>query len=297
MKFELRSPGGHFLLLTAALIGGLALAGCGGGEPADEAAAPAGEPAEPAGEPAQPAEGAETVSYDPALLEAPGRTEDDHYRDEGFKPLEVYSFFGVEPGMTVGDLATSGMYNAHILAQIVGDEGQVYAIVGYRDTIRDGQMERVQSTLDERNVEGSLSNVEVVATLEDLPEESLDILITVRNYHDIGDHQERLANVPRFLRVLKPGGILGVVDAHTDEPDERDESTHRINEELARQEIVEGGFEFVASSDVLHNPDDTYDFDGREGLRTPDDPSDDAPIHRYFIHRWVAKFHKPAGGM
>jgi predicted methyltransferase len=260
------------LLLSAVALGVVA---CGG--PADP---------ETTGDATQPEEAAvETaVTYDPAILDVAGRTEDDHFRDEGFKPLEVYAFFGIEPGMTVVDLATSRMYNAHILAQIVGPEGKVIATTTYADTAREGSVENTQATLDERNVDGALDNVEIVGTLADIPAGSVDAIITVRNYHDIGEHADRIAAMDGFLRVLKPGGILGAVDAHTDKTDERDESVHRINEQLARSEIVEGGFEFVDSSDVLHNPEDTFDFDGRR-------PGD--PIHRYFIYRWVQKFRKP----
>lgn len=270
------------LTMAAVLIltgGAIACAGGAG----DEAAAPAEEAAPVV----------EEISYDPAILDDPGRPDDDRYRDAGMKPLDVYAFFGVEPGMMVGDLATSRMYNAHILGHIVGSEGKVYAVLGLGDTMREGAAERAQSTYDSRNAAGGMANVEIVGTLEDLPENSLDMLITVRNYHDIGEREERVAGVARLLRVLKPGGILGAIDAHTDKTDERDESVHRLNEELARQEIVEGGFEFVGASDLLYNADDTFDFDGREGLRTPDDPSDDAPINRYYIHRWVLKFRKP----
>ncbi|MCH7823538.1 MAG: class I SAM-dependent methyltransferase [Acidobacteria bacterium] len=257
-------------LLAASVIA------CAGGEPADDAAVEA-----PASE--QPA-AAESISYDPAILEVAGRSEDDHYRDGGMKPLEVYAFFGVEPGMTIGDLSTSGMYNAHILSQIAGPEGTVYAIVALGDTLREGSLERVQETLDGRNVDGVLANVEVISTLEDLPENSIDVLITVRNYHDFGERAERVANVPRMLRVLKPGGILGAIDAYSDKTDERDESFHRLNEALAREEIVEGGFEFVEASELLYNSEDTFDFDGRRA---------DDPIHRYYIQRWTLKFRKP----
>ena len=236
------------------------------------------------GEPAQAA--ASAAAYDPAILDEAGRTEDDHYRDEGFKPLDVYSFFGIEPGMTVADLSTSRMYNAHILAQIVGETGKVYAVLGLGDTVREGAAERAQTTYEARNVAGGLANVEIVNTLEDLPENSLDALITVRNYHDFGERAERMANLPRLLRVLKPGGVLGAVDAHTDKTGERDESVHRMNENLAREEIVEGGFEFVGNSEVLYNAEDTFDFDGRR---------DGDPIHRYFIQRWVLKFQRPVG--
>ena len=259
--------------------------GCAAGEPADDSAS------EPA---VAPAPAAETSGYDAAILDVSGRTEDDRYRDGGMKPLDVYAFFGVEPGMVVGDLATSRMYNAHILGQIVGSEGNVYAVLARGDTLREGAMERARGTYDSRNVEGSMANVEVIGTLEDIPDNSLDMLITVRNYHDFGEREARVANTARLLRVLKPGGILGAIDAHTDKTDERDESVHRLNEDLAREEIIEGGFEFLEASDLLYNPEDTFDFDGREGGGTPDDPSDDAPIHRYFIQRWVLKFQKPA---
>jgi predicted methyltransferase len=258
---------GLFVLMVFAA----AVVACGGGtEPAAEGDAAPAEPAvtEPSGS--------------AAVLEAAGRTDDDRFRDGGFKPLEVYSFFGIEPGMTVVDLASSGMYNAHILAQIVGPEGRVIATSTYGTEPR--RIEQLQETLASRNVDGVLDNVEIVGTLEDIEAGTVDVIVTVRNYHDIGEHDARVAAMERFLRVLEPGGILGAVDAHTDQPDERDESVHRINEELARQEIVAGGFEFVDATDILYNPEDTFDFDGRlEG----------DPIHRYFIQRWVMKFQKP----
>jgi len=264
-----RSFATFVLVLLTAFV-----AACAGGESADNTAVEA---------PAPPAEPA-PISYDPAVLDVAGRSEDDHYRDGGTKPLELYAFFGVEPGMAIGDLSTSMMYNAHILSQIAGTDGKVYAIIGLGDSVNDRFRARTETAYAERSVGDVLANVELIDTLEDLPENSLDVLITVRNYHDFGEREARVANVPRMLRVLKPGGILGAVDAHTDKADERDESVHRMNEALALEEIVEGGFEFVEASDLLYNPDDTFDFDGRR---------EGDPIHRYFIQRWVMKFTKP----
>lgn len=266
--------GGIFALALLAM----AVAACTGGETADDG----GEAAGGATDAAPVAEAA--VSYDPAILDVAGRTDDDRYRDGGFKPLEVYGFFGVAPGMTVVDLSTSGMYNAHILAQIVGPEGKVIATATYAEAAREGSVERIQDTLDTRNIGGVLSNVELVATLEDIPDNSVDVLITVRNYHDFGEREGRIATLPRLLRVLKPGGILGAIDAHSDKTDERDESVHRLNEDLARAEIEAGGFEFLGNSELLYNAEDTFDFDGRR-------PGD--PIHRYYIQRWTLKFRKP----
>jgi predicted methyltransferase len=225
------------------------------------------------------------------VLDDPTRSEDDRYRDEGFKPLEVYGFFGVEPGMTVADLWTSRGYNAHILAHAVGDTGKLVAIIAPFESSPE-RTERSRAALSERFAAAGLANTEIVADLAAVPADSIDVLVTVRNYHDLGEREARLEALPHIMRVLKPGGILGVVDAHTNKTDERDESVHRINEDLARAEITSSGFEFIAASDVLYNPEDTFDFDGREraGVRGA---TQDAPIHRYFIHRWVHKYRKP----
>lgn len=228
---------------------------------------------------------ADDSPYDASVLEDPSRTDDDRYRDEGFKPLQVYSFFGVEEGMTVVDLWTSRLYNAHILSNIVGPDGKVLATIWESGDPPEEYAQRTREAYEQRKADGGVENVELVDTLDDVPDGSVDMLITVRNYHDLGDQQARLDALPNWMRVLKPGGILGVVDAHTDKADERDEEHHRINADLAREEITSAGFEFVESSDVLDNPEDTYEFDGRE---------DDAPIHRYFIHRFVHKYRKPA---
>ena len=61
---------------------------------------------------------------------------------------------------------------------------------------------------------------------------------------------------------------------------------HRINEKLVIREITAAGFELIEKSDVLYNADDTFEFDGRE---------DEAPIHRYFIYRFVHRYEKPKG--
>ncbi len=262
----------------------LAVSAC-GGEPGQ---VPPGSDPATLGEP-------EPLLYDQTILDDPSRTDDDRYRDVGMRPLDVYAFFGIEPGMVVADLGTALMYNAHILDHIVGPQGKVHAIVDWGPMLADWRSERTMPAYTQRKAAGALGNVELTGTLEELPADSLDALLIIRHYHDFGERDARVAQLPRFLRVLKPGGILGVMDAHTDKTDERDETVHRMNGALALEEISGGGFEHVASSALLHNGDDTFDFDGREGARTPDDPSDDAPIHRYFIHRWTMKFRKPLG--
>lgn len=225
---------------------------------------------------------AASTLLDPQILDDPSRSEDDRKRDGGFKPLEIYEFFGVSAGDTVADLWPGRGYNTQILSAAVEAEGKVLAVLGPIYS-RPQFIERIRGYLDERISAGQLENVEIVEALASLPDSSVDVMITVRNYHDLGEAEDRIAVLPELLRALKPGGILGVVDAVTSEPG-RVEEYHRINEELVVSEITGAGFELVGRSPLLENPEDTYDFDGRE---------DDPPIHRYFIHRFVHKYRKP----
>ncbi len=220
---------------------------------------------------------------DRAVLAHASRSDDDRYRDEGFKPIEVYGFLGIEPGMTVADVWPGRGYHTHLLSLLMGERGKVLSVLGPL-YLQSEYEERVRSALKERIEAGRLENVEVVGPLSDVPDNSVDVMITVRNYHDLGDRDARTAVLPDLMRALKPGGVLGVVEAYTPKKGV-DEPFHRINEDLVIEEITSAGFQLVDRSDVLYNPDDTYDFDGRE---------EDAPIHRYYIHRFVHKYRKPA---
>jgi len=267
------------LFCTCLIAVGL-LAACAG-----EAAAPEAPVEEPAAAPAP-------IVIDTAILDHPARSEDDHYRDGGFKPVEVYGFFGIEPGMHVADMMPGGGYNTVLVAQIVGSSGTVTALLSTRPG---DDPERVQRGLDrftERVTPFGLDNLELVADATAMADNSVDMVLTVRNYHDLGLAEDRMAALPELLRILKPGGTFAVVDAYTDKTDERDEAVHRINGDLARAEITAGGFEFVEASDILLNSADTYDFDGREraGQRGA---TEDAPIHRYYVSRFVHKYRKP----
>lgn len=59
-------------------------------------------------------------------------------------------------------------------------------------------------------------------------------------------------------RVLKPGGILGIVDhkAQTGSGVRYTQHLHRIDAQFTRYDISNHGFEFLGATDVLDNPAD-----------------------------------------
>ena len=201
------------------------------------------------------------------ILNDPSRPDAERARDAGTKPLELYAFFGVEAGMTVGDLMPGGGYNTYILSPLVGSSGKVYSGPDRR------------GGLATRLGESPLANVELIGGFDDMPAGSIDVLITVRNLHDLingGGEAEALA---AWLTALKPGGILGVVDARTT-MEGFDGSTHRINEQTVIDAVTAAGFELVESSDLLANPDDDITTRAETG-------------NRYDVDRMALKFRKP----
>jgi len=79
------------------------------------------------------------------------------------------------------------------------------------------------------------------------------------------------------MAALKPGGILGVVDARTN-MEGYDSNTHRISQKMMVDMVTAAGFVLVDSSEMLANDDDDFG-DSRRGSR-------------FEIDRMVLKFQK-----
>lgn len=212
-----------------------------------------------------------------SALDDPARSADERARDAGSRPIEVFTWLGVEPGMTVADLIPGSGYNTHILARMVGETGTVHCA----GTSEDGQRQ-----LETRFADADLANVQVHQSLQSIPAGSVDVYVVVRNVHDmlIPDVAARYGMEPdpifvEILRTLKPGGILGVVDARTTSPGV-DAATHRINQETLIAEVEARGLEYVEASELLAN--------------SEDDPTSPSWGNRWHIDRMLVKFRKPS---
>jgi predicted methyltransferase len=225
----------------------------------------------------------EMVSLDASVLGDELRTQAERDQDEYRRPIDVYSWVGIVPGMTVGDAYPGTGYNTHLLSRLVGDEGRVVSILEFIEGLTfEGVPEAIDVTLRKRVAERGLENVEVVSRFADVPDASLDAVVIVRNYHDVEwvfEEYSREETVADLLRCLKPGGVVGIVDVATDRPG-WDEETHRLNASVVIEDFENGGFELAETSDMLANPDDDHTKSGfQEG--------------RYKMDRYLLKFRKP----
>jgi predicted methyltransferase len=219
-----------------------------------------------------------------SVLDDPTRPDDERAQDAGRRALEVYDFFGVEEGQVVADVFPGGGYNTHLLSRIVGAEGRVLAVLGfYGDPdFFEGNV-YTRPALEERIASAHLDNVTLVDELGEVEPESVDLAMSIRNYHDIewfAQDWKRADTVAALYRMMKPGGVVGIVEVATHHEGWHQE-THRLNQQVVIDDFTAGGFELVDTSDLLANPDDDHSVPGfREG-------------GRHTMDRYVLKFRKP----
>jgi predicted methyltransferase len=196
---------------------------------------------------------------DASVLENPTRPAADRAQDAGRKPLEVYNWLGLRPGMDVADVFGGTGYNTQLMSLALGKSSRVYSVVGFLEqAVRERFGAEFRANVEARIAAANLDNVKVLSTLDELPDASLDAVVSIRNYHDIayfgGDPVASLAHLHRALR---PGGIVGVVEVATDRPG-WDEATHRLNAAALIEQFEAAGFELTDRSDLLANPDDDH---------------------------------------
>ena len=186
----------------------------------------------------------------------PGRAAD--AKDDARRHIaDIIAFSGVKPGDSVLELVPGSGYWSKVFSKIVGADGKVYAAVP----------EPMKKYSDETmTLPDSYPNVELLVQPADklATPAQVDVAFTAQNYHDypdpfMGPTDPAVLDKAVFA-ALKPGGTFIVID-HVAEAGSglRDNDTlHRIDPALVKQQVEAAGFEYVGESDVLRNPADDH---------------------------------------
>lgn len=212
-----------------------------------------------------------------AVLADPLRPAADVARDADRKPVELMTFAGVRPGMTIAELAPGGGYFTRILTGAVGPNGKIYAIAGRPSP---GLLELAPKRTN-------LSVVTAQPGTIPLPQQ-VDLVWTTLNYHDFKNNKLGSGDVAQALnaeafRVLKPGGVYLVVDHDTAAGAGATQTStlHRIEGAQVQREVEAAGFRLDSSSDLLRHAADDHTAKVQEtGIRGKTD-------------QFVLKFRKP----
>jgi predicted methyltransferase len=238
------------------------------------------------------------------------RSAENKARDKFRHPKETLAFFGFRSDMTVVEIWPGGGWYTEILAPALKDNGKLYA-AQYSVNPQYSYQRRYFGAFLTKAGESPDVFRDVIVTAMDFPYQlniapsgTADLVVTFRNAHNwvsSGYHKAsaQLAFQAMF-DVLKPGGVLGIVDHRWPDADNGDPHAEDgyISEERLIAFAEEAGFEFAGRSDVNRNSKDTHDHP--EGVWTlpPSLALDDQDREKYLAigesDRLTIKFVKPA---
>ena len=263
--------------------------------------------AQPAGHAAHHAQNQQNPAL-AAAIAAPTRTESNRARDKYRHPYETLTFFGVEPDDTVVEIWPGGGWYTEILAPYLASGGGRLILATL-----DGQLGGVAKLKEAHPaVYGNLTTATFPVfdgKPPEIPNGSVDVVLTFRNVHNwrMGYRRDDKADYSaeafrQIYAMLKPGGVLGVVDHRLPESasEERERSSGYMKVSTIKRLAEQAGFQLAGASEVNSNPKDTADWP--EGVWTlpPSLTLKDQDREKYLAigesDRMTLKFVKPASG-
>ncbi len=261
----------------------------------------------------KPADAATLPAPDAALQAAidgswrdPANTARDAYRHPG----QTLAFFGIEPDMTVVEITPGGGWYAEILAPYLRENGKYVAAVVDPASLPEGRGREYQQRAREgleKKFAGAPAQYDRAAFAAYDPKApvfgapgSADMVVTFRNVHNWRGSGQAEGMFKGFHDVLKPGGVLGVVEhrAKGDVPVE-DKSGY-VGQDQVIALAKAAGFELAGSSEVNANPRDTKDYPNGVWTLPPSNNHPEAERAKYQAigesDRMTLRFVKKAAG-
>ena len=217
------------------------------------------------------ASGTNTKSLQAAL---DAQSDEHKARYDARHPAQTLAFFGVEPGMTVAEALPGGGWYTKVLASYLGTEGTIYG-VNYQDSVwssfgmpEERVKQRIEATAKFPGQVATWTDNGIAAegfTFSSVPESaagSVDVVLFVRALHnlhrfkDTGVLAEAIASAHTML---KPGGVVGVVQHRAPENAPDDWATGRagyLKPSAVIAMFTDAGFTLDGSSEINANAKD-----------------------------------------
>ena len=214
-----------------------------------------------------------TSQLDLVLAEQPDEAK---ARYDARHPKETLDFFGIEPGMTVVDTIPGEVWYAGILMDYLGPDGKVIAadysqemwqLFGNFAPKPEEKAKWTAEFTQKLEAKRDQDDAQVVAVhYSEFPEDlagTADAVLVIRAIHHWMRFEDKGGYLTQALedikKVLKPGGIVGVV-AHR-APETNSDAWATGDAGYVKQSAVvaafeKAGFEFVDSSEINANPKD-----------------------------------------
>lgn len=198
-----------------------------------------------------------------AAVASPHRSEANRARDKYRNPTETLSFFGVKPTDTVVELYPGGGWYTEILAPYLAQKGR-YTVAAPMGRASDNIAKKLDS---DAAIYGKV--VRANFPIKDgqgvrVPPGSADVVLTFRNVHNwrFGGTDAAQTAFNQIYEMLKPGGVLGVVEHRL--PETMDSALEEKSGYMKKSSVVafatKAGFKLVGESEINANPKDTHDW-------------------------------------
>ncbi|MDF1588009.1 MAG: methyltransferase [Gammaproteobacteria bacterium] len=204
-----------------------------------------------------------------ASINGAQRSEQNKMRDVARHPQQTLEFFDIKPDSTVIEVWPGNGWYTEILAPYLRQGGGHFIAAGF--PLNDGPKWRQDMQRDYQHHLATLPTYyDQVSFVELGPpsywtlghDDSVDAVVTFRNVHNWlkgGYEQDMFSG---FYRVLKPGGVLGVVEHRAAEGTDLDtmKQSGYITEQLVIELAEQAGFVLEQKSEINANPNDTKDY-------------------------------------
>ncbi len=242
-----------------------------------------------------------------AAVSGAWRNPDNVARDGYRHPRETLQFFGVMPDDTVIEITPGGGWYAEILAPYLRDDGQYVAAVVDPMALPEGRGRDYQANSKaglEKLFAGAPAQFDRARVVAYDPAKpafgaagSADAVLTFRNVHNWRMNGQAEGMFKGFFDVLKPGGVLGVVEHRAAADVPADDRSGYVGQAQVVAMAQAAGFVLDGTSEVNANPRDTKDHPNGVWTLPPGNRHDDADRAKYQAigesDRMTLRFRKP----
>jgi ubiquinone/menaquinone biosynthesis C-methylase UbiE len=159
-------------------------------------------------------------------------------------PQKIVGRFGVTAGMKIADFGSGAGYFTILLGELVGESGVITAV-----DVMDSALETLRAKAKAKglqNIETARSNLEMPGG-SGLPGESQDMVLLA---NILFQNENKAAIIAESQRVLKPGGILVIIDWRKGGSGFGPPDNLRADPEELQKVVINSGFQFSNEVDA-----------------------------------------------
>ena len=163
-------------------------------------------------------------------------------REEEEKTSEMIMELKLKPGISVADIGSGNGYHTLMMAKIIGEKGQAYAV--------DIQPEML-IMLEKRAKKAGMENIKLIENRfwdADLPEKSVDFVLMADVYHEFSHPQQMLSSIKKSL---KQDGVVCLLEFKSEDPKVPIKPEHKMSKAQVIKEMSSNGFVLSRSYDKL----------------------------------------------